>query len=351
MKRRSVWIILLIFIGMAGAWLKRDAIQMALFTRTVERNVARDLLAGLDPKALHIGFCGTGSPVPSRERGEACTAVIAGGRLFIFDAGENAARTLTLMGMPLGKVEGVWLTHLHTDHFQGLGNLALQRWAGTGATTQLAVFGPEGVREVATGLNMAYRIDSTYRIAHHGEATVPPTGFGLTASAIAPGVIYDKGGVRITAFAVDHRPIVPAYGYRIDFEGHSVTLSGDTAPTPGLIAAAKGSDLLVAEALSMRMVKAIQTASAKAGLAGRARIMGDIQNYHTSPEAAADMAKAAGVKTLALSHVVPSVPGFMEGAFLGDAEDHFPGPVWMMRDGDLVSIGAGGKAERRNLLR
>lgn len=343
--------LLLVAIALLGVWIKRDDIEMALFKRTVERNVSRDLLASLDPKGLHVGFCGTGSPVPSRDRGEACTVVIAGGRLFIFDTGEAGARTLTMMGMPLGKVEGVWLTHLHSDHFEGLGNLALQRWAGTSAQTQLQVFGPEGVAEVAQGLNMAYRLDSTYRIAHHGPATVPPGGFGLAATAIGPGVVYDKGGVKITAFLVNHAPISPAFGYRIDFGGHSVTLSGDTAPTPSLVAAAKGSDMLVSEVISYPMVQAIRDASAKAGQPGRAKIMNDILNYHTRPEAAADMAKAAGVKLLAFSHIVPSIPRFMEGAFEGDADKHFAGPIWIMRDGDLVSIGADGKAERSNLIR
>lgn len=353
MQRRSISFILLavLALGVVSAWVKRDAIAMGIFRRTVERNVTRDLLARLDPDALHIGFCGTGSPVPSRDRGEACTVVIAGGRLFVFDAGEGAARTLSLMGMPLGKIEGVWLTHLHSDHFEGLGNLALQRWAGSSASTPLKVFGPEGVQEVAAGLNMAYRLDSTYRIAHHGAATVPPSGFGLAANAIAPGLVYEKDELRITAIAVDHRPIVPAFGFRIDWKGHSVTLSGDTAPTPNLVAAAKGSDLLVHEVLSTRMVKIIQAEIAKAGFVGRAKIMGDIQGYHTSPEAAATEASQAHVKLLAFSHIVPSVPRFMEGAFMGNAHAHFAGPIWMMRDGDLVSIGAGGKVERENLLR
>lgn len=350
--KRIGWTLLLL-IGVAGlvAWAKRDAIEMAMFRRAVERNVARNIVTTLDPKELHVAFCGTGSPVPSPERGEACTAVIAGGKVFVFDAGEGAGRTLTMTGMPLGMVEGVWLTHLHSDHFEGLGNLALQRWAGTSASTPLPVFGPTGVEEVAAGINSAYRIDSTYRIAHHGPETVPPSGFGLKAAAIVPGVVYDRGGVRITAFPVNHAPVSPAYGFRVEWQGRAVTLSGDTAPTPSLVAAAKGSDMLVSEVISPRMVRFLQQANAKAGNPGRAKIMGDILTYHTSPEAAADMAKGAGVKMLAFTHIVPSVPRFMEGAFLGNVAAHFDGPIWVMRDGDIVSIGEGGKMKRDTNLR
>lgn len=350
MRRRIAFgLIGLALLGGAIGWAKRAELGMALFERTVERNMARDVVGGLDPKGLHVAFCGTGSPVPSRDRGEACTAVIAGGRLFIFDAGEGAARTLSMMGLPLGKTEGVWLTHLHSDHFQGLGNLGLQRWAGTSAATPLTVFGPEGVKEVTDGLTAAFRLDSTYRIAHHGEATIPPSGFGLVGTAVAPGVVYDRNGVRITAFLVNHAPISPAYGYRVDYQGKSVTISGDTAPTPGLVAAAKGTDLLVMEVLSKSMVRTLSAQAAKAGQPGRSKIMADILNYHTSPEDAADMAKAAGAKQLAFTHIVPSIPRFMEAAFMGDAASRYDGPILIMRDGDLVSI-AGDRPERKNLL-
>ena len=177
--------------------------------------------------------------------------------------GGGSGNNLTMMGLPLDKIQGVWLTHLHSDHFEGLGPFTLQRWAGSSAKTPLPVFGPEGVNEITDGLNAAYRIDSTYRIAHHGAAVVPPSGFGMVGTAIAPGVVYDTDGVKITAFAVDHGPIKPAFGYRVDWKGRSVTISGDTAFTPALAAAAKGSDLFVSELLSPRMVKILENSVAQ----------------------------------------------------------------------------------------
>lgn len=332
-------------------WSNRDAIQMRIFSRAVDAAMTRDVMATLPGDQLHIGFCGTGAPLPSRDRAEACTVVIAAGRLFVFDAGEGAGRNLNLMNLPLGKIEGVWLTHLHSDHINGLGNLALQRWAGTSAATPLAVTGPEGTRAVTEGVNIAYNADAGYRIAHHGPGVVPPSGAGLVGRVISPGIVYDAHGVRITAFAVNHAPVAPALGYRLDWAGRSVTISGDTAPSPALAAAAKGSDVLVSELLSPRMVGVMQAGARAAGRDKLAKILSDIPGYHIAPEAAADVAQAAGVRALAFTHIVPAVPRFMDTAVLGDATAHFDGPVWIMRDGDIMSIGKDGPPKRQNVLR
>jgi ribonuclease Z len=334
-----------------AAYLQRDAFQMALFDRALNKQMTRKTLAGLNPNALHIVFCGTGSPLPTRDRAEACTAVIAGGRMFVFDSGEGSAKILALTGLPLGMIQGVWLTHLHSDHFEGLGALMLQRWAGSSATTPLTIHGPAGVEEVTEGLTRAFRIDSEYRIAHHGADVVPPSGYGLVGKRIAgPGVIYDQGGVRITAFAVNHVPVRPAYGYRLDWQGKSVTISGDTAASAALIAASKGTDLLVHEVLSTRLVAHMKAAAARTGQPSRAKILGDIQNYHANPEQAGQAAHAAGAKALALTHIVPSLPSSLNSLFTRPAGEAYSGPIWLMRDGDVVSIGEKRERVRGNLL-
>jgi ribonuclease Z len=348
---RKKLILAVIAAAVAGAaYAKRDSLQMALFTRAVDKQMGRAVLAELDPKKLHVAFCGTGSPLPSRDRAEACTAVIAGGRMFVFDSGEGAGKVLATMGLPLGVIEGVWLTHLHSDHFEGLGALMLQRWAGASATTPLLVYGPTGVAEVTEGLTRAFKPDSGYRIAHHGADVVPPSGFGLTGKAITTGIVYDQHGVRITAFAVNHAPVSPAYGYRVDWQGKSVTISGDTAASPALTAAAKGTDLLVHEVLSARLVAQMQAAAKRTGQPKRAKILSDIPGYHATPEQAGRAATEAGAKALALTHIVPAIPGWLEGLFSRPAESTFAGPVLMMRDGDVVSIGDKGERVRGNLL-
>lgn len=351
MRKKWLWAVLaVVLVAGAGAYAKRDAIAMYLLKRGADAAMARNTLASLPKDQLHVAFCGTGSPLPSRDRAAACTAVIADGRVFVFDMGEGSGETLSLMGFPLDKIQGVWLTHLHSDHFEGLGPFTLQRWAGSSADKPLAIFGPEGVAEITEGYNAVYRIDSTYRIAHHGADVVKPSGFGMAGTAITPGPVYDAGGVRITAFAVDHDPIKPAFGYRVDWKGRSVTISGDTAFTPALAQAAKGTDLYVSELLSPRMVKILEESARRAGNTNRAKILSDIQNYHISPEQAANVAKSAGVGMLAFTHIVPSVPKPLEFALTGRAGSRFSGPIKVMHDGDVISIAGKDKFETQNLL-
>lgn len=340
-----------------GVWLRRDDIALQLLRRAADANMSRDEVAAL-PDGLHAAFCGTGSPMADRRRAGPCLAVIAGKRLFVFDSGGGASESLGQMGLPPGAIEQVFLTHFHSDHIDDLGALALQRWAGGGATTPMKVAGPPGVERVVAGFNEAYALDATYRIAHHGAHIISPSGAGLTAApfAIPEGadrlVVLDDGGVRITAFTVDHGPIKPAVGYRVDYRGRSVVISGDTVPTPTLEREVKGVDLLVMEALSKPLVAELEAAAARAQRPAVAQIMEDIQNYHTTPSDAADVAKRAGVEALALTHLVPPLPsGVFDGLFLGDAASRFDGPVWVMRDGDLVSLPAAGGVTRRNLFR
>jgi ribonuclease Z len=329
-----------------GVKLFQREIGTWLLTRVVAERAGRDATAGL-PDGLHVVLCGTGSPLPDPTRAGACTLVIAGKRMFVVDAGEGGARNLTLMGMPTGRVERLFLTHFHSDHIDGMGPMLLMRWSGVPSTTPLPVSGPPGVERVIAGFNAAYALDNGYRTAHHGQAIMPASGAGAIAQPFAigtaPVVVLDNGGVRVTAFRVDHSPVDPAVGYRFDYKGRSVALSGDTAPTPALVAAAKGADLLVHEALQPRLVGLLTDGLAAKGIANTAQITRDILNYHSSPEQAADAAKAAGVKQLVLNHIVPPMPmRFAYPAFLGDAPAHFAGPITVGEDGMMFSLPAGG---------
>lgn len=341
---------LLLLLGLAaGGWFARAPMAMAVYTRGAERAMAANSLDGL-PDGLHAAFCGTGSPLPDPDRAGPCVAIIAGQRLIVVDAGEGAARNLALMGLQAGRVERVLLTHFHSDHIDGLGALGLQRWVQAGSDQPLVLQGPVGVGDIAAGFNAAYRRDSGYRTAHHGATVAPPSGFGFSPRAFAlqaaPGVILAEGGLTITAVSVDHSPVEPAVAYRFDYKGRCITISGDTAQSPALERLAQGCDLLVHEALQPQLTRVLGAAAGKAGNAGLAKIMADIEDYHTSPEQAAETAAKAGVKALALTHIVPPlrVPG-LEAAFLGDARDRFDGELWIAADRELVSLPASGGME------
>src|SRR3546814_8074546 len=193
-----------------------------------------------------------------------------------------------------------------------MGPMMLLRWTASGNRSPLPVHGPTVVEGVIAGFNAANALDKGYRTAHHGAEITPPAAAGATPMPFeipaAPTVVYDAEGLRVTAFAVDHRPVRPAVGYRFDYKGRSVVSSGDTAASRSLEAAAKNADLLIHEALQPKMVKTLAAQLDRAGRKQTAQIMRDILDYHASPAQAADSARAAEVKMLVLSHVVPSMP-------------------------------------------
>jgi ribonuclease Z len=358
MTKRKKWVasaMLLVLAGAASAVLFQAQIGQALFERVVQARVGTDNTIGL-PDGLHVGLCGTGSPLPNDNRAGACTVVIAGKRIFVVDAGEGGARNISLMGIPNARIERLYLTHFHSDHIDGLGPMMLLRWTGAAATTPLPVHGPEGVKAVIAGFNNAYTADNGYRVAHHGADIVPPSGGGATAIPFAmtadSAVVFDEGGVKVIAFRVDHDPVKPAVGYRFDYKDRSVVISGDTAKSPSLVAASRSADLLIHEALQPEMVKAMTAGLDAKGLKNTAKITRDILDYHASPEEAADAAKAAGVRQLVLSHNVPPLPSrFFYPAFLRDAKKRFGGEIVVGEDGMFFSLPAGSKViDRRDLL-
>jgi ribonuclease Z len=329
------------------AFLARGPLATSVMGLLASRVVGADPIGAL-PDGLTVTLCGAGSPLPDPRRSGPCVGIVAGGTLFVVDAGAAAARNMQRMGLPPDRTAAVFLTHFHSDHIDGLGELSVLRWAGGSHARPLPLYGPPGVETVAAGFAQAYRLDSGYRVAHHGEEVVPPGGAGLEArpfrmpAAGAPVVVWDEEGVRVTAFRVDHAPVSPAVGYRIDYGGRSVVVSGDTVKSAEIARVAKGVDLLVHEALSPELVGIITQAAEEAGLTARAKITRDILDYHTAPVEAAETAEEAGARHLLLYHIVPPLlfPG-METAFLEGVPAAYSGEVTLGRDGTRVSLPAG----------
>jgi ribonuclease Z len=331
-------------LGVAYAY--RGPIALRLAERVVARNLTTNLLAAV-PDGLHVVLCGAGSPLPDPRRSGPCVAVIAGQELYIVDAGSGASRSLARMRLPPDRIEAVLLTHFHSDHIDGLGELLLQRWANGASDSPTPVHGPPGVERVVAGFNRAYATDASYRVAHHGPDTVPPSGAGGRARPFdtpAPGegrVVLDSNGLRITAFRVDHAPVEPAVGYRFDYGGRSVVLSGDTRKSANLQSFAEDVDLLVHEALSPELVALIERGAAAAGRTNIEKIAADIVDYHTSPVEAAEIARDARVGNLVYYHIVPPLPlAPLEAVFLEGVDEVFDGPVSVGRDGTWVSLPA-----------
>ncbi|MBY9067261.1 MBL fold metallo-hydrolase [Hyphomonas sp. WL0036] len=320
----------------------------ALFQRAVQ-SIGRDASAEL-PDGLHVYLCGTGSPLPDPSRAGPCIGVLAGDRAFLFDVGAGSVRRLTRMGFPTGRIERLYLSHLHSDHFDGMGDLMIGTWVGGSRATPLPVAGPPGVGELTDGFNAAYRIDSTYRMAHHGPVVANPAGYGLAPEVIdlpagpgSRGVLLDEGDLQITAFLVNHSPIEPAYGFRIDYKGRSAVISGDTVYSDNLVSVSKDADLLFHEALNPEMVAAMSKAAGEAGAASVSKVFSDILNYHASPVDAARSAQEAGAGRLVIYHIVPPLPSrLLYPYFLKGAGEVYDGKIDVGEDGTLYSLPVSG---------
>lgn len=336
-----------------GTVLALAGVGGAVFGRTLVHaflsSVARSALARQNPvlgDGLYAGLCGTGSPLPDGNRVGACIGVVAGSHFYVVDAGSGSTRNVRLMNLPLARTDAILLTHFHSDHIADLGEMELQRWAAGSNTASVEVIGPRGVESVVAGFNAAFRLDAGYRVAHHGPETMPPGGAGGIARPFdlpaAPGgsvVVVDGDGVKITAFKVDHGPVEPAVGYRFDYKGRSLVVSGDTRYSDSLIAHARGADVLLCEALNAPMVQLLNGNADLSGSPSFQKITHDIPNYHATPEDAAKMAQASGVRRLVLYHIIPPLPSrLVKSLFLGDAKKHFRGPITMGEDGMLISM-------------
>ncbi|MEO0906494.1 MAG: MBL fold metallo-hydrolase [Pseudomonadota bacterium] len=292
---------------------------------------------------LNLILCGTGSPLPNPDRAGPCNVVVAGDQAYVVDMGEGGARNLNLMGFDIQSVDGLFITHYHSDHIDGIGPLALLRWTQGTHTTPLQVYGPQGLGRVVNGFNQVYGLDHQYRVAHHTDAIVPASGRGLVSNPFVirdePVVVLERDGLTITAFRVVHHPVEPAIGYRFDYRGRSIVISGDTARASRVEEMSAGADILVHDALQPELVAALTAGLEAGGNPNVATITRDILDYHASPEDAATTAQAAGVDMLVLSHLVPPIPSaFFYPAFLGDAPDMFDGEIVVGEDGMIFNL-------------
>ncbi len=304
-----------------------------------ERELGRADESMLNDGGLHVVFCGTGAPLADPNRMGPCTAIVGGGEFLLVDAGPGSWRNTDLAGIPPGALSGVLLTHFHSDHIGELGEAAMQSWVG-GRPKPLAVYGPPGVERVVAGFQEAYALDAGYRIAHHGKKHLPPDGAKMEAHAVElpspreAALVFERGGFKVLAFAVDHPPIEPAYGYRIEFNGRSVVVSGDTRKSENLVRHAKGADLLIHEALSPEMFERGPRLLFERGNARLSEMAADVPEYHASPVDAAEVASSAGVRHLVLTHVIPPIPNFFVARklFLKGAKEAFDDEITLAYD-------------------
>ena len=286
---------------------------------------------------LHIFLVGCGGPFNNVKRVASSIAVIANGEFILFDIGSGTYRNVDVMRLPVARLSCIFLTHFHSDHIGDLGEANMMSWA-SGRSKALEIYGPKGVDKVVNGFKMAYAFDTGYRIAHHGEDVVPPEA-GVPISKIITiqdpnekELCFDRNGVKIYAFEVDHSPVNPAIGYRIEYSGLIVVITGDTIKTNNLVKHCRNADILFSEAISFEMlnnmIKLVEKVNPRVG-----KILTDIQNYHMDPVTAAKLAKEAQVKKLVYVHITPPLlTKSVETIYLKGVADVFKGEVIIGED-------------------
>ena len=276
-----------------GAW---NAISRRAALLLIGTLLCGALSFRVSAQTITVTLLGTGSPQLIPERFGPSILVAAGGEKLLFDVGRGATIRLWQAGVPLRDVTAVFFTHLHSDHVTGFPDLWLTGMLPpktfANRTERMHVYGPIGTRAMMAHLALAYEAD--VRIRQADEHT-SPEGARIAAVDIKPGVVYERHGVKVTAFDVDHGDLIkPAFGYRIDYGGHSVVLSGDTRPDENLIRVAMGTDVLFHE-----------VAAAVPALLERSEAARRIIGHHTTPDAAGVIFSRVRPTVAVYTHIVP----------------------------------------------
>ena len=275
---------------------------------------------------IEVTLLGTGSPMVDPNRAGPATLVRAGGQTFLVDAGRGVLMRAAAVGVGAADVTALLLTHLHSDHITDLTDVITTRWITTFTRTPLRVIGPPGTAAVVEAILAALAPDIGYRIGHHADITEPPS---VEVEEVTDGVVWGRDGVRISVGPTDHRPVEPTIGFRVEFEGASVVLAGDSVPCASLDALAAGADALVHTVIRKDLVQLVPNQRLR-----------DILDYHSSVEQAANTAARAGVGTLILTHYVPPLAPGQEDAWRALAATEFDGTVELGDDLHRVEVTA-----------
>jgi ribonuclease Z len=277
--------------------------------------------AKADETDMRVTLLGTGTPTPIAERFGPSTLVEAGSEKLVFDCGRGCPIRLQQKGVQLKDVK-LFVTHLHSDHLNGIVDLWLTGWA-FGRTTPFVMLGPEGTKNMATHLEEAFMPDIRFRIA---DEKLPRAGVQFDTKDITPGVVYEANGVKVTAFEVDHGDVIkPAYGYRVDYRGRSVVLSGDTRFSENVIKFATGADLLIHEVF---MAKGELTV-----------VMKRVRAHHTSPQEAGRVFSTAKPRLAVYSHI--NTGGFwpVPADYIAATRETYNGPLELGEDLMTINVG------------
>ena len=293
--------------------------------------------------ALSAAVCGSRSPLPSPGRAETCILVAAGDDLFVVDIGDGSNQNLRSWNIDFRNIEAVLITHLHSDHIADLPGLHQNAWVVGERNSKLKVFGPEGVDQLTQGIEMAYDHDYVFRNEHHGDAVAPLeyAGFDTSVIDLNDPVIFDNGELKITAFKVVHEPIDPALGFKFEYKGRSLVITGDTSYTQSVIDNSMNVDVLFHEAQANHMLAVIENLQRSLGMDLLATVLDDITTYHTTLIEAAEVANKANVKKLVFYHLTPAPRNYIQEVMFVRGVDEVRKEWTLVDDGTLIILPIG----------
>jgi ribonuclease Z len=275
---------------------------------------------------FRVTLLGTGVPIPRPERFGPATLIEAGEHTILIDAGRGATIRMFQIGVPIGQIDALLLTHFHSDHTVGIPDLWLTGWLNGyfGARQKpFHVIGPTGTTELMSHLEAAYSRDLEIRI--EDEKLVRAHASITIEEFEADGIVYEAGDLRIAAFTVDHGvAIKPAYGYRIEYQDRVAVISGDTRYNENVVKFGTGVDLLIHE-----------VAMAPPELCAEPHIQ-RVLNHHTTPQEAGLVFARAKPKLGVYTHLVmlasASVPAPSIQDLIAQTRETYVGPLIVGED-------------------
>ena len=296
------------------------------------------------PTGARLVLLGTqGGPNYNATRGEAANAIIVDGQPYLIDCGYGTLAALKKAGVNHRQIARVFLTHLHDDHTADLAALLNRQWTD-GRVDPVIVAGPFGTRRMVEAAIAFGEANAAIRLVDEARTVKPADMFrGQDLEARAtPGEVYRDERLTVRSVENTHYPVeskqkMPyrSVAYRVDARNRSFVISGDTAYSPGLVALAKGAEILVCEAIDVvAMRKAFDGMVARGMYADNPEgVWQHIVATHTPLEDAGRMAAEAGVRTLVLTHLVPgALDPLPDDTYLAQARKTFRGDVVLGRD-------------------
>ncbi len=346
MKTQRILYVLGGFVGLAVlALVLLTANRATLINWQIERGVQEGVASqNIPPTRFELIFCGTGTPQFFPDRSQPCLGVVAAGKFFLFDAGQNASRQMSATGSPFTKLEAVFLTHLHSDHMSGVADVLHSSWL-MGRQHDVGVVGPPGTQQLIDGIHQGYANDIEERQRVLGVEYLEAKVTLAEATEVVIDneeavIVYDADGLVVEAFRVDHPDWPYAYGYRISYGGKTVVVSGDTKYTPAIAKHARGADMLIHEAVNLDMMEQIASALREFGGPVNPDRLALISAVHTPTLEVARVAKEADVATLVLTHLIPPIPAnfVAEEHYSQGMDEIYEGELVMARDGMRITL-------------